>query len=221
MLARLIYDGHVPASNPGRGSILSSREDRFGPRPGFEPGTCQDPSNRVCAGTWWAGLWNALCFVRRCRSPRGMSASGLCNDRACSTAYNDRMSETDKSIQCYPQTTLGIPLVKITCPYIKCLKPVDDSGVTHDSKKLSRILIPFDSWLKKLSGILIRIKSWLNDSNQLLISLTFLDFHSISFTFLGILINFVYLFGDFTKFRLPFVGHSSSDLTRISSWLKQ
>ena len=74
-------------------------------------------------------------------------------------------------------------------------------------KKLSRILIQINSWLKK-PGILIWIESWLNDSNQLLISLTFswaftqfrwpfLGFHSISFIFLGFSINFVDLFGTF------------------------
>ena len=94
-------------------------------------------------------------------------------------------------------------------------------------------LIEIDSWLKKLSEcfdsnqlttqknpefwfelthdsknfrILNRIKSWLNYSNQLLISLNFLGFQSISFTFFGISLNFVDLFWDFTKHCWPFLG---------------
>ena len=65
-------------------------------------------------------------------------------------------------------------------------------------KKLYIILIQIDLWLKKLSGVFIRIKSWLNDSNQLLISVTFLGFHWISLSFLGV----------FTQFRWPFLGFS-------------
>ena len=38
---------------------------------------------------------------------------------------------------------------------------------------------------------------------------------------IGISLNFVDLFWDFTKFRWPFVGPSTSVLLRISSWLKQ
>ena len=112
---------------------------------------------------------------------------------------------------------------------------------THDSKSIQniliqinsrlrkrpRILIPIDSWFKQLSGILIRIKSWLNDSNQRLILLTFLGFHSTSLTFFGLhSISWTYFFwgGAFHKILLTFFWkfdlrlYSNQLMTQALSW---
>ena len=62
------------------------------------------------------------------------------------------------------------------------------TGIDSNRLKTQETFQNFDSnrlMTKKNSGILIRIKSRLNDSNQLLISLTFLSFQSISLPFLG------------------------------------
>ena len=53
---------------------------------------------------------------------------------------------------------------------------------------------------------MIRIKSLLKDSNQLLISQTFLGFHSILLTIFGLSLHFVDFFGVFIKFCRPFLG---------------
>ena len=91
---------------------------------------------------------------------------------------------------------------------------------TNDSK-LFRILIQNNSQLKKL---------WNIDANQVMTQWfestadfvdLFLELHSILLTFFGLTLNFVDLFWAFTQIRWPFLGHSSSALIRINSWLKQ
>ena len=109
---------------------------------------------------------------------------------------------------------------------------------THDSKKLPRMLIQINTWLKKVCGILIRINSLLNESNQLFISLTFLGV-SLSFVDLfGLSLKFVDLFGHSTKVPWFESAHDSSSisttesiqlmtqavsrrLNRFNSWLEQ
>ena len=106
-------------------------------------------------------------------------------------------------------------------------KWISENGfkLTHYSKSFTDILIHIDSWLEKLPRILIQINSWLKNleywfesSHDSIIRINcwfrwpFLGFHSISLTFFGFSLNFVYLFGTFTKFHWPFLGIQLSAL---------
>ena len=101
-------------------------------------------------------------------------------------------------------------------------------------KSFKDIFIQINSWLKKIqdfdSNQLMTQKTWNIDLNRVMtqwfestIDLVdlFLGFHSISLTFFGLSLNFVYLFGVFNKFRWPFWDIQLSALIRISSCFKQ
>ena len=77
---------------------------------------------------------------------------------------------------------------------------------THDSKNL-------EYWFEWSHDTMIRINCrfrW-----------PFLCFHSILLASFGLSLNFVDLFGAFTKFRCSLLGIQLGALIRISSWLKQ